>query len=298
MARNASITGFDFDQSLLPAERIKAAEYFVPKGASAPTLWERAQNLNLPLSQTYGKGAPDLGAAIGLDSSQFLGGQAKSSQGWTFITAPQDISWETANAVDRVNMFGTNNPPLVSGSRGMRDLNLSDSLVEGFIRQKNVEAKISSLEDLLNYKLNPSDGFVSVPVYQIWANNKSYGGANGYFIIKSVRIKEEMRDIKGNSTRAKVDVSLLQVPEYQVNTGRDQASKTTSGGAAITPAGKGGSTANSQANQGVTGKGGTNPAAPGAKPAAGPSSAPTPAPKPREKALPGTDIKRRPNPTP
>jgi hypothetical protein len=64
---------------------------------------------------------------------------------------------------------------------------------------------------------------VSVPVYQVTANDKVYG--NGFFIIKDIKIQEKMRDLKGDATRALVDISLMEVPEYQVNSGRDQASK-------------------------------------------------------------------------
>ena len=145
--------------------------------------------------------------------------------GWTFICAPEDISWDTSNAVQRIGIFGTNNPPVVSGSRGMRDLTLGNALVEGFIRNVTVENKISALENLLNYNLNASDGFVSVPVYQVWANQKAYGNS-GYFILKDVRVKESMRDLTGYATRATVDVSLMEVPAYQVNSGRDLASQT------------------------------------------------------------------------
>jgi hypothetical protein len=148
----------------------------------------------------------------------------KGSEGWTFICAPEDISWETSNAVQRIGIFGTNNPPVVSGSRGMRDLTLGNALVEGFIRNVTVENKILALENLLNYKLNASDGFVSVPVYQVWANQKAYGNS-GFFILKDVRVKESMRDLTGNATRATVDVSLIEVPAYQVNSGRDLASQ-------------------------------------------------------------------------
>ena len=152
--------------------------------------------------------------------------------GWTFICAPEDISWDTSNAVERIGIFGTNNPPVVSGSRGMRDLTLGNALVEGFIRNVTVENKISALENLLNYNLNASDGFVSVPVYQVWANQKAYGNS-GYFILKYVRVKESMRDLTGNATRATVDVSLIEVPEYQVNSGRDLASQTASAAKAL-----------------------------------------------------------------
>jgi hypothetical protein len=156
-------------------------------------------------------------------------GALANGGGWTFITAPEEISWDIANNAQRVDIFGTNNPPVVAGSRGMRDLNLGNALVEGFVRNVSVEGKVAALENLLNYSLNSSDGFVSVPVYQVWANSKSYAGSEGYFIIKSVRVRETMRDLKGNSTRAYVDLSLMQVPAYQVNSGRDQASATTAG---------------------------------------------------------------------
>jgi hypothetical protein len=148
---------------------------------------------------------------------------ATSAPAWTFITAPEDVSWDTSNQANRIDMFGTNNPPVVAGSRGMRDLSLGNALVEGFQRNVAVEDKVAALEALMNYDLNESDGYVKVPVYQVKANDKAYG--NGYFIIRDVKVKETMRDLKGNTTRAYVDISLMQVPEYQVNSGRDLASK-------------------------------------------------------------------------
>jgi len=153
--------------------------------------------------------------------------------GWSFITAPEDISWDVSNQANRVDIFGTNSPPVVAGSRGMRDLTLGNSLVEGFVRGVNVEGKIAALEKLMNYKLNQKDGFVGVPVYQVTANDKVYG--NGYFIIKDIKIRESMRDIRGNATRAHVDVSLMEVPAYQVNSGRDLASQPAAAAKSILP---------------------------------------------------------------
>jgi len=150
----------------------------------------------------------------------------KSSEGWTFICAPENISYDVANAVDRVPMFGTNSPPVISGTAGMQDLQLGNALVEGFVRNVTVEAKLAALEKLMDFKLNTSQGFVNVPVYQVWANSKAYG-QSGYFVIKDIKVKETMRDLKGDATRAMVDISFMQVPQYQVSSGRDQASKKT-----------------------------------------------------------------------
>lgn len=201
--------------------------------------------------------------------------------GWTFITAPEEISWTVNNQANRVDMFGTNSPPVVSGSRGMRDLRLGNSLVEGFVRNVTVEGKIAALENLLNYKLNPTDGFVSVPVYQVWANSKSYGGSNAYFIIRDISIKETMRDLRGDSTRAYVDISLMEVPAFQVNSGRDQASATTAGVKSAllsdqtvrnaNPAAAANKAASAQADKGVTGKtAGSKSATPGKQPSQAP----------------------------
>jgi hypothetical protein len=275
MAFSLPTTGFDFNSSLSPSEAVDAAKSFLPKDASAPSIAEAAKNLSLPIEQTFGPNAPDLGGLIGLDSSQFLGGLGSSPPpAWTFITAPEDVSWSTANAANRVDIFGTNNPPVVAGSRGMRDLTLGNALVEGFVRRKEVRSKIDALEALMNYGLNSSDGFVSVPVYQIWADKKAYGGDPGYFIIKDVRVKETMRDTRGFSTRAYVDISLMQVPAYQVNTGRDQASPTTAGVTSpILPAANPTQAATQAGNQNIPGPGSTTPPTSAtAKPASGPSA--------------------------
>jgi hypothetical protein len=44
-----------------------------------------------------------------------------------------------------------------------------------------------------------------------------------------------MRDLRGDATRAKVDISMIQVPEYQVGSGRDQANQSFTGAKARTP---------------------------------------------------------------
>jgi hypothetical protein len=184
----------------------------VGKGASSIPLYDIDFNAPLPIDP-----------ALAYSGKFDLSGSAFNTA-WTFICAPEDISWDTSNAVQRIGIFGTNNPPVVSGSRGMRDLTLGNALVEGFIRNVTVEKKILALEKLLNYRPNLSDGFVSVPVYRVKANDKAYGNS-GLFVIKEVRVKESMRDLKGDATRATVDISFMEVPEYQVNSGRDLASK-------------------------------------------------------------------------
>jgi hypothetical protein len=201
-------------------------------GFSSKTAWQDSAKIlgveGADIKSLYSL-APDSFNIPGLTGPTDTSGAEEPTAAWTFITAPQKISWDVSNVVNQVDMFGTNNPPVISGTRGLAELSLSDSLVEGFTRGVQVEAKIAALQALLNYSLNRKLGFVDVPVYQVNANDKKYGGANAFFIIKSVKVEEQMRDLSGNMTRAKVDISLIQVPEFQVSNGRDLASKAAAG---------------------------------------------------------------------
>lgn len=168
--------------------------------------------------------------------SDAINPSGSSDSAWKFIVAPENISWNTTADVKRVPIFGSNQSPVVVGAKGMRELELGNALVEGFTRNLSVEGKIQALEDLLNYSLNSSSGFVNVPVYQVTANDKQYGAGKdsydgGYYVIKDVRVNEKMRDFTGKTTRATVDVSFTQIPPYQVSSGRDQATNVTAGAA-------------------------------------------------------------------
>jgi hypothetical protein len=154
--------------------------------------------------------------------------------GWKFICPPEDISWETTFQSERVPIFGLNDAPVIGGSKSMRDLTLNNAIVEGFTRGKTITQKIYLLENLMRMKMGQGSGaqgsqYVQIPVYKVYSNNRAYGYGNtteekGFFIIKSIKVQEKLRDLNGNTTRAMVDISLTQVPAYQVNSGRDIAS--------------------------------------------------------------------------
>jgi hypothetical protein len=69
-------------------------------------------------------------------------------------------------------------------------------------------------------------GYTAPYCWKVYAGGKNYGT----FIITGVKVKELMRDLRGYAERAIVDIELQQVPDYQVNSGRDLASKATLGG--------------------------------------------------------------------
>lgn len=178
---------------------------------------------NIPFSTSTN--IPDFGGDI-LASSASGGG----SEAWVFITAPGTVSYSQQSEITRLDIFGTNSPPVVVGAKGMRDLTLSDALMEGFTLGRSVQPHIDKLEQLMEVTINTDAGFVNVPVYNVFAGPAGSGKNYGYYVIEQVEIEEQMRDLKGNATRAMVGVSLKQVPEYQVGTGVDQAGASTGGG--------------------------------------------------------------------
>ena len=175
---------------------------------------------NFDFSKASVGGVPDYGGDV-LNSNPVSG----SGDAWVFITAPGSVSWNVSSEVQRINIFGTNSPPVVASSRGMRDLTLSEALIEGFTLGKSVQKELDNLEALMDVEVNSKDGFVNVPVYNVMAGGKSYGK----YVIESIDIDEQMRDLQGRATRAMVGVTLKQVPAYQVNSGVDQAGSASSG---------------------------------------------------------------------
>ena len=138
---------------------------------------------------------------------------------WIFITAPQDIGWDRQGSISTVDNYGTNSPYVIYSSTGMRKLSMNDVLIEGFSAGKEVEDHVIKLESMMNMVMNGESGYVSPYVWDLKSGEKSYGN----FVIESLSIKEVMRNTKGRADRATASITLQQVPDFQINTGRDLA---------------------------------------------------------------------------
>lgn len=166
-------------------------------------------------------GISDIKIFNGLGGLTATAGPCDVPKDWVFITAPGSVSWDKQGETSIVNTYGSNNPYVIYSTTGMRKLSLSECLVEGFSSGKEVEDHVLNLEKLMTMCMDTEKGYVSPYVWDLRAGDKSYG----MFIIESVNVTEEMRNKKGRADRARVNISLQQVPDFQINDGRDLATK-------------------------------------------------------------------------
>ena len=202
-----------------------ASSYFADGGVSVKGSTFSDQGLADVSNAAFSVGSADL-KLPGLEGEGALSYLQDTSGGdipkdWLFITAPQSVSWDKQGETALVNTYGSNNPYVIYSTTGMRKLSLSDCLVEGFSAGKEVEGHVLKLEKLMTTVMNTEKGYVSPYVWDLRAGDKSYGK----FIIESMNIKEDMRNAKGRADRATVSISLQQVPDFQINDGRDLATK-------------------------------------------------------------------------
>lgn len=145
---------------------------------------------------------------------------------WYFITAPQSVTWSKDSNNSMIDTYGTNNPYLHYGTTKLRQLNLNNSMLEGFSAGVAVEGNVRALEQCMQMVIDDEVGYVAPYCWHVYAAGKKYGT----FIIQNVNITEDMRDNSGNAVRANVDVSLQEVSPYQIATGEDITSEAITGG--------------------------------------------------------------------
>jgi len=178
-----------------------------------------------------GSTALDFGTAISAGSAFGLGGGGQAASNsipgeWYFITAPQEVSWSKDSNSKELDVYGSNSPYLSYSTTKLRKLSLSNAMVEGFSNAKAVENNILSLEACMQVIIDESNGYASPYCWNVFAGNKSYGT----YIITSINVQEQMRDLTGKATRAVVDIEFQEVPSYQVSSGNDIATEGQLGG--------------------------------------------------------------------
>lgn len=140
---------------------------------------------------------------------------------WEFICPPNSVKWGKTGETSTVSAYGTNTPVVVYSSTSMRQLSVSEVIVEGYTFKSQILSKLKDLERMMDMVTESSEGFVSPYIWNFRASGTSYG----LYLITSLEVEELIRNEKGEATRAVISLQLQEVGAFQVNTGRDLASK-------------------------------------------------------------------------
>ena len=138
---------------------------------------------------------------------------------WKFICAPTSVKWAKTGETSTVAAYGTNQPVLVYSSTSLRQLSLTDVIVEGFIYKKQILDLIKDLENMMNMVADADEGFTSPYIWSLKAGASSYG----LYIITALDVEETLRDAKGRATRATIGIQFQEVGNFQIDNGRDLA---------------------------------------------------------------------------
>lgn len=136
---------------------------------------------------------------------------------WYFIVPPAEVKIKKGSVTSEVSTYGTNQPYQNYGATKLRTITLDNVLVEGFSDGKQVEDNIVKLEAAMRMVIEEGNGYAAPFCWNLFASDKSYG----IFIIQDVQVREQMRDLSGKATRARVSIKLQEVAKNQVSSGVD-----------------------------------------------------------------------------
>lgn len=137
---------------------------------------------------------------------------------------PAGVSFQRSSTLQADNSWGTNiQSAHFSFSTGQKR-EFSGIIMEGVTIGAHIEGAVRALEMLMSVNYNAEEPLTAPYCYKlifgdrtetdpIWNKHRAY-------VITSLSVKEQFYDSEGNRTLVEVDLSLQEVPYYQVNDGR------------------------------------------------------------------------------
>lgn len=152
---------------------------------------------------------------------------SKNAGPFVFNYAPRNVSWKKPVTITEYKTQGNISQPIYFSSAGNKKLVLNDIIFNG----DNHLLPHDQLNRLQLLQL-PAKGTTKLRVFQLLVGNlegkKFAARSYGKYVISSLDIVEQFRDPNSGLTlRAKVNLELLEVAQYQVDLGNDLAVPTT-----------------------------------------------------------------------
>lgn len=142
---------------------------------------------------------------------------------WRFQYAPQ-ISYTRSSTFQEDKSWGTNVQPSHFNNTSGKSIQISGAILEGMTIGSTITGAVTALETLMSV-VNPDNQLQVAPyAYRLIIGSRTLkepiSDKHSPFIIESISVKEEMYDNAGELLMAKIDMSLKEVPYYQINDGR------------------------------------------------------------------------------
>lgn len=142
---------------------------------------------------------------------------------WRFQYAPQ-IAYTRSSTFQEDVTWGTNVQPAHFNNTSGKKVSIQGAILEGMTIGKTVTGAVRALETLMSV-VNPDNEEQIAPyAYRLIVGGRTFtepvSGRHSPFVIENISVKEELYDTNGEVLMYKVDMSLKEVPYYQINDGR------------------------------------------------------------------------------
>lgn len=142
---------------------------------------------------------------------------------WRFQYAPQ-IAWSASATFQEDKSWGTNVQPSHFSNKSGKKVTIQGAILEGMTIGKTVTGAVLALESLMSVA-NPDNQLQVAPyAYRLIIGKRTVtepiSGRHAPFVIEQITVKEEMYDTEGEMISVKIDLTLKEIPYYQINDGR------------------------------------------------------------------------------
>ena len=142
---------------------------------------------------------------------------------WRFQYAPQ-ISYTRSSTFVEDKTWGTNVQPSHYNNTSGKKINIQDAILEGMTIGKTVTGAVQALETLMSVTNPDNQDQIAPYAYRLIVGERTFrepiSQKHAPFVIEQIQVREELYDTKGEVLMYKVDISLKEVPYYQINDGR------------------------------------------------------------------------------
>ena len=142
---------------------------------------------------------------------------------WRFQYAPE-ISYSRSSTFQEDPTWGTNVQPAHFNNTSGKKVQIQGAILEGMTIGRTVTGAVQALETLMSVVNPDNEEQVAPYAYRLIIGERTLtepvSQRHAPFVIEQIQVQEKLYDTQGEVLYYKVDISLKEVPYYQINDGR------------------------------------------------------------------------------